>query len=85
MTQTRAKVLTVSDGVVARTRDDVSGRALVEYLTSSGFDVQEHRVCSDGQEPVAQSLREMAHEFSGVIVTTGGTGFSPAMSPPRQH
>lgn len=77
MTQTRAKVLTVSDGVIAGTRDDVSGRALVEYLTSSGFDVQEHRVCPDGQEPVAQSLREMAHKFSGVIVTTGGTGFSP--------
>ena len=34
-----AKVLTVSDGVVAGTRDDVSGRALVEQLTSAGFEV----------------------------------------------
>ncbi|MSO59288.1 MAG: MogA/MoaB family molybdenum cofactor biosynthesis protein [Ilumatobacteraceae bacterium] len=77
MAQTQAKVLTVSDGVMARTRDDVSGRALVEFLQTSGFDVQEHRVCSDGIEAVAQALKEMADKFSGVIVTTGGTGFAP--------
>ncbi len=77
MTQTRAKVLTVSDGVIAGTRDDLSGRALVEFLTTSGFDVCQHRVCADGIEVVAQTLQELAHDFIGVIVTTGGTGFAP--------
>jgi len=32
---------------------------------------------ADGTESVANALREMAHGFSGLIVTTGGTGFSP--------
>ena len=33
-----AKVLTVSDGVAGGTRDDASGRALVEALTAAGYD-----------------------------------------------
>ena len=34
-----AKVLTVSDGVADGTRDDASGRALVERLTAAGYEV----------------------------------------------
>ena len=73
----RAKVLTVSDGVVAGTRDDRSGDALVERLTSAGFDVVDRRVVADGIESVAAELRGLADQFDGVIVTTGGTGFGP--------
>lgn len=73
----RAKVLTVSDGVVARTREDRSGDALVERLTAAGFDVEERRVVADGIDSVAFALREMAARFAGLIVTTGGTGFGP--------
>lgn len=72
-----AKVLTVSDGVAEGTRDDVSGRALVDRLAEEGFDVVEHRVCADGVEPVAAALREMTDGFAGLVVTTGGTGFGP--------
>jgi molybdenum cofactor synthesis domain-containing protein len=73
----RARVLTVSDGVVAGTRDDQSGRVLVDRLTGAGFDVDEHRVSADGVEPVAAALRELAAGFAGLVVTTGGTGFGP--------
>ncbi len=73
----RAKVLTVSDGVVAGTRDDRSGAALVERLTSAGFEIVDRRVVADGIESVAAALRELAHQFAGLIVTTGGTGFGP--------
>ncbi|WP_436796173.1 MogA/MoaB family molybdenum cofactor biosynthesis protein [Actinospongicola halichondriae] len=72
-----AKILTVSDGVVAGTRDDKSGAALEEHLTEGGFDVIERRVVADGIESVARALREMADEFAGLVVTTGGTGFGP--------
>jgi molybdopterin adenylyltransferase len=72
-----AKVLTVSDGVVAGTREDRSGRALVERLTAEGFEVVEHRVVSDGRHEVGEALAEMAEGFAGVVVTTGGTGFGP--------
>lgn len=72
-----AKVLTVSDGVVAGTRDDKSGVALVARLSTEGFAVVEHRVVADGREHVGEALVELAEGFAGVIVTTGGTGFGP--------
>jgi molybdenum cofactor synthesis domain-containing protein len=72
-----AKVLTVSDGVAEGARDDRSGVALVECLTTAGFHVEEHRVCPDGVESVSDTIRALAAGFSGLIVTTGGTGFGP--------
>jgi molybdopterin adenylyltransferase len=77
MTDLAAKVLTVSDGVVAGTRDDVSGRALVERLQQKGFDVVEQRVVGDGIESVRDALRDLTAGFAGLVVTTGGTGFGP--------
>ncbi|MDE0803650.1 MAG: molybdopterin-binding protein [Acidimicrobiales bacterium] len=72
-----AKVLTVSDGVIAGTRDDRSGDALVEHLADAGFTVVERRAVEDGIESVARALRDMSANFAGVVVTTGGTGFGP--------
>ncbi len=74
---TDAKVLTVSDGVIAGTRDDSSGRALGAALAEAGFAVVEHRVVADGIESVRDALIEMAEGFAGLIMTTGGTGFGP--------
>lgn len=73
----RAKVLTVSDGVIAGTREDTSGRLLVARLRDEGFDVVEHRVVADGRENVGEAIAELALGFAGLIVTTGGTGFGP--------
>jgi len=78
-----AKVLTVSDGVTHGTRDDVSGRALVAQLVDAGFDVVEHRVSADGAANVAAALTEMAESFTGLIVSTGGTGFAPRDQTPE--
>jgi molybdenum cofactor synthesis domain-containing protein len=60
-------VLTVSDGVMAGTREDRSGAALVA----------EHRAVADGAESVSAALTELSVGFAGIIVTTGGTGFAP--------
>ena len=79
----QAKVLTVSDGVIAGTRQHASGPALVARLTDAGFEVIEHRVCSDGAEQVANALSHMAYFFNGVIVTSGGTGFGPRDKTPE--
>jgi molybdopterin adenylyltransferase len=73
----RAKVLTVSDGVADGTRDDTSGRALVDRLTTAGYDVVDHRVTADGVDAVAAALRDLTAGFAGLVVTTGGTGFGP--------
>lgn len=72
-----AKVLTVSDGVVAGTREDRSGAALADRLAAVGFDVVDRRVVADGTQAVAHALRTMCRSFTGLVVTTGGTGFGP--------
>jgi molybdopterin adenylyltransferase len=72
-----AKVLTVSDGVIHGTRQDTSGQALVERLTAAGWTVAGRAAVEDGVESVATAIRDLAGGFTGLIVTTGGTGFAP--------
>jgi molybdopterin adenylyltransferase len=70
-------VLTVSDGVAAGERDDRSGRALADRLAAAGFEVVEATVVPDGTDEVAAALRRLTGGFTGLVVTTGGTGFGP--------
>ena len=77
MPELLAKVLTVSDGVIAGTREDKSGDALVATLTEAGFTVVDRRVVGDGVESVGVALTELCEDFFGLVVTTGGTGFGP--------
>ena len=83
MPDLRAKVLTVSDGVMAGTRENKSGVALVNALSEAGYEITDRRVVGDGVDAVTGALREMANGFAGVIVTTGGTGFGPRDNTPE--
>jgi molybdopterin adenylyltransferase len=73
----QAKVLTVSDTVQRGSRPDRSGPELVSVLKAHGFDVVEQDVVGDGVESVATALLRMCAQFGGLVITTGGTGFSP--------
>ena len=68
-------MLTVSDGVVAGTREDRSGDLLEQLLRGEGYDV-ERRVVSDERDEIAAALRELA-AAARVVLTTGGTGLTP--------
>jgi molybdenum cofactor synthesis domain-containing protein len=72
-----AKVLVVSDGVVAGTRTDAAGPKVAARLAEAGFAVVAHEVTSDGIDEVAAALRALVGGFAGLVVTTGGTGFGP--------
>lgn len=78
-----AKVLTVSDGVVAGTREDTSGARCAEALGAGGFQVVDRQVVADGRDTVADALRALTDGFAGVVVTTGGTGFAPRDQTPE--
>jgi molybdenum cofactor synthesis domain-containing protein len=79
----QAKVVTVSDGVMAGTREDLSGAAVAEALQAAGFDVVERSVTADGVASVAGELARLSANFTGLVVTTGGTGFGPRDQTPE--
>jgi molybdopterin adenylyltransferase len=72
----RAAVLTVSDGVVAGTREDTSGDVLAERLRAAGYDLHTRRTVADERPQIAAALRELAGE-ADLVLSTGGTGFAP--------
>jgi molybdenum cofactor synthesis domain-containing protein len=71
----RAAVLTVSDGVSAGVREDLSGEVLAELLAGEGYGV-ERRVVPDERDTIAAAIRELA-AAAQVVLTTGGTGMGP--------
>ncbi len=71
-----AAVLTVSDGVIAGTRNDESGEAASELLRAAGFDVHTRDVVPDDRPVIEAAIRRLAASHA-VVVTTGGTGFGP--------
>jgi molybdenum cofactor synthesis domain-containing protein len=75
MSERRAAVVTVSDGVSQGTRVDESGPALVRSLEGAGYTVVQ-RLVPDEQDQIEDVLREVTTD-AVLVVTTGGTGFSP--------
>ena len=73
----RAKVLIVSDSTWRGERDDLAGPLLTSRLTAAGFLVDDYRVVPDGVDAVSEALYELVEDFAGLVVTSGGTGFSP--------
>lgn len=68
-------VITVSDGVSAGEREDLSGAALEEMLTDRGFSVTRLLV-PDEADQITNAITE-ASAGASLVVTTGGTGFGP--------
>ena len=71
-----AHVITVSDSCARGERDDLSGPALVDLLTKSGFQVVGATVIPDDFAEIVVALRTAAMH-ARLIVTTGGTGIAP--------
>ena len=69
-------MLTVSDGVVAGTRDDRSGEVLESRLRDAGFEITGHDVVPDERDEIAEALRRLSGS-ADLVLTTGGTGFAP--------
>ncbi|NLI20362.1 MAG: MogA/MoaB family molybdenum cofactor biosynthesis protein [Clostridiales bacterium] len=73
-----AAVVTVSDRSYAGLREDEAGPRVAELLAASGFEVTRRALVPDERELIEQELRQLADAYDvALIVTTGGTGFSP--------
>ena len=71
----RAAVITISDSVVAGTREDRSGLKLRERVESLGWVAEAPQVVADERGQIAALLKSLADSGRvSVILTTGGTG-----------
>lgn len=80
MTKTtiKAVVLTISDSASRGEREDLSGPTVVAELQSLKAELVAAEILPDERELIASRLRHFADSTeANLIVTTGGTGFSP--------
>src|SRR6188768_792840 len=72
-----ALVLTISDSASAGKREDLSGPEAKRILAEAGFDVTAVEILPDERAAIESRLRSASAEGYQIVVTTGGTGFSP--------
>jgi len=79
-----AVVITVSDRCARGEQEDESGAVLVELLKEAGAEIVATEVLPDDLEPLAEKLLALAGRADiNLIITTGGTGFSPRDNTPE--
>ena len=72
-----AMVITISDRCAQGQREDASGPLLVQLLQRAGYTVTGTAIVSDEYDVICHALRQAALANTALILTTGGTGFSP--------
>jgi len=74
----RAAVLTLSDKGHAGLREDESGKTAMRLLQEYGFDITHYAVLPDEQAEIENELIRLCDTgMADLLLTTGGTGFSP--------
>lgn len=74
----RVAVITLSDSGYAGKRADLSGPAIQEMVEERDWTVVQTTLLPDGREMLERELRRLCDSgLADLILTTGGTGFSP--------
>lgn len=72
----RVAVLTISDGVARKTREDASGARIRDWAQQKGHTLTAHVQLPDEAAEITARLVELADAGVDVILTTGGTGLT---------
>ena len=70
-------ILTVSDKGARGEREDRSGPAIREMIEAAGGEVARTKIVPDEREQIRAALLAWSGEGLDLVLTTGGTGFSP--------
>lgn len=74
----RVAVLTSSDSGYAGEREDVSGPVICEIVAQAGYEVVWTGLLPDDRKMLGDEMKRIADEnVAELLLTTGGTGFSP--------
>ena len=75
----RTAIITLSDRGAAGKREDESGKVIREMITGIGASVVHYEILPDEKPLIVGSLTKLAASGNiDIILTTGGTGVSPA-------
>lgn len=71
-------IITASDKGSKGEREDKSGKLIEEIMSSEGYEVKEWSILPDERDLISKELINMSDNLKlDLILTTGGTGFSP--------
>ncbi len=74
----KTAILTISDKGFEGLREDTSGPAIQELITTIGAHIEHYSIIPDEKDQIAEKLVELADtDACDLIITTGGTGVSP--------
>ena len=74
----KTAIITLSDKGYAGEREDKSGPLVREMIERAGYEVTEMVLLPDERMMIEEKLKELCDEReTDLILTTGGTGFSP--------
>lgn len=74
----RVAIITLSDSGYAGQREDKSGPLIRAMAEEAGYQVVHTALLPDGVEPLAGELKRLCDgDLADLVLTTGGTGFSP--------
>ncbi|WP_294533934.1 molybdenum cofactor biosynthesis protein B [uncultured Pseudoflavonifractor sp.] len=74
----RVAIITLSDSGYAGQREDKSGPLVRAMAEEAGYQVVHTALLPDGVEPLAGELKRLCDgDLADLVLTTGGTGFSP--------
>lgn len=73
----RAVVVTVSDRASAGAYEDETGPAVAAFLAGHGYEVAGTLVVPDDRPRIEAALKGAAEKDAALVLTCGGTGFSP--------
>jgi molybdenum cofactor synthesis domain-containing protein len=74
----KAGIVTLSDKGAAGEREDISGNVIREILKGAGIQVISYKLLADEKKDLQAELIRLCDEVQcDLILTTGGTGFSP--------
>lgn len=72
-----ASVITVSDRAYHKEYADRSGPALCAMLKEAGYEITNVIIIPDEKNKITEALLDECKKGTSLILTTGGTGFSP--------
>ena len=71
-------IITCSDKGFAGEREDLSGKLIRDIMEKNDYIVEKYIIVPDDKDAIKKEMKEMSDSLKlDLILTTGGTGFSP--------